>query len=196
MAADLAIGDIVAAIRSKPATYGVRVVGIDGPAGSGKTTLAAALATELPASVVHMDDFVSWTDLERWWPRFDAEVLTPLSRGQDARYQVRDWIRDEFGSAVRGWKNTAATPVVIIEGVTTTRRAAADRLAYTVWVEAPRDERMERGQARDGFTHRDVWLDWMVMEERFFAADGTRARADLRLDTSGPHTPGAGYRTR
>ena len=177
---------IVAAVLARPAPHGVRVIGVDGPAGSGKTTLAGALAAELTASVVHVDNFVSWTDLEGWWPRFDREALTPLSRGQDARYQLRDWLHDEFGTSLRGWHTTRAAPVVIVEGVSSTRRAAADRLAYAIWVEADPAQRLARGLARDGYNSRELWLNWMAMEERFFAADGTRDRADLRIDTSDP----------
>lgn len=127
---------------------------------------------------------MSWTDLLGWWPRFDAEVLTPLARGQDARYQVRDWIHDEFGTSLRGWKTCRAAPVVIIEGVSSTRRAAGDRLAYRIWVEAAPALRLARGLARDGPDHLDVWRNWLAMEAAFFAADATRDRADLRIDTS------------
>jgi hypothetical protein len=35
---------------------------------------------------------------------------------------------------------------------------------------------------RDGETHRQLWLDWMKEERQFFADDGTRARAGLRVN--------------
>ncbi|PWU44249.1 hypothetical protein DLJ46_27035 [Micromonospora globispora] len=44
--------------------------------------------------------------------------------------------------------------------------------------------RRERGLARDGDEHRDLWQRWMGEEAAFFAADGTRDRADLRVDAS------------
>jgi len=69
-----------------------------------------------------------------------------------------------------------------LEGVTCTRRAAADSLAFRIWVEAPGDLRLDRGMGRDGETHRQRWLDWMAEEQQFFTDDGTRARADLRID--------------
>ena len=170
----------------------VRIVGVDGPSGSGKSTLArrlAALAGD--AVVVKIDDFVAWDDLTGWWPRFDAQVLQPLVAGHPVRYQVRDWIHDEFGRSRRGWKKAAAAPLVIVEGVTSTRIAAAPFLTYAIWVEAPDPVRMSRGLERDGDDHLDVWRRWFALEREFFVPDGTAARADLRVDTASPepHDP-------
>src|SRR4051795_8908064 len=69
---------VAAEILSRAPVHGVRLVGIDGPAGSGKTTLARRLAPLLSAPIATTDDFLSWTDLETWWPRFEQEVLAPL----------------------------------------------------------------------------------------------------------------------
>src|SRR2546421_12659006 len=101
----LALDDVVAQILRRDPVNGVRIIGVDGPSGSGKTTLARRLAGVLTeVTVVAIDDFVSWKDVARWWPRFDAQVLTPLLNGQDAHYQVRDWEGDELGSSLNGWK--------------------------------------------------------------------------------------------
>lgn len=50
-------------------------------------------------------------------------------------------------------------------------------------MEADPAVRLARGLARDGDEHRHLWQRWMG-EEAAFAADGTRDRADLRVDTS------------
>ena len=175
---DAVLADVM---RRDSAGTGIRLIGVDGPSGSGKSTLAARLAARSSAPIVAVDDFVSWSDFAGWWPRFDRQVLTPLLSGADARYQVRDWANDEFGTSLDGWKAVAWAPLVILEGVTCTRLAAANRLAYTIWVEAPEDLRLQRGLGRDGTDHRQLWLTWMAEERDTFAADGTRARADLRV---------------
>ena len=90
--------DVVAAIMAQPARGRARIVGVDGPSGSGKSTLARRLAAQVEgAIVVKIDDFVAWDDLTEWWPRFDAQVLTPLLAGRTARYQVRSKHRREGG---------------------------------------------------------------------------------------------------
>jgi len=173
---------------------GIRLVGVDGPSASGKSALATALGQLLDAPVIQIDDFIVFCDLESWWPRFDAEVLTPLLGGRDAHYRVRDWAADWSGDALGGWKTTPWAPTVIVEGVSCTRRATLGRLAYAAWVEAPTDLRLARGLARDKAvsdkdvddldTVRDIWRRQLAVEESFFAADGTRDRADVRMDTS------------
>jgi uridine kinase len=169
---------------------GVRLIGIDGPSGAGKSTIAQPVAAALGAPIVEIDDFVSWVDFAGWWPRFDEQVVTPLLAGRDARYQVRDWANDEFGDALAGWKTVARHPFVVLEGVTCTRRDVADRLAVRVWVDAPAKERLRRGIARDGESHRALWERWMTEESAFFAEDSTRERADVIVDaTAGRDRP-------
>ena len=185
--------EVVAAIAmaARASTMeGVRLIGVDGPSGAGKSTIARPVAEALSAPIVEIDDFVSWVDFAGWWPRFDAQVLSPLLARRDARYQVRDWHNDEFGDALAGWKTVAPHPFVVLEGVTCTRRAIADRLAVRVWVDAPAEVRLRRGIERDGESHRPLWERWMPEEAAFFDADGTRARADFVIDgTTG--TPGS-----
>ena len=164
----------------------LRLIGIDGPSASGKTTLAGVLAERLAqATVIRTDDFVAWKK-SNWWPRFEREVLEPLLTGVDARYQIRDWHNDQFGTSLGPWKTSPASDIIVVEGVGCTRRAVADRLSYTVWVEAPYEVRLQRGLDRDGDDHRQVWLDWMKEEAESFTEDGARARADIRISTAGP----------
>lgn len=158
------------------------LLGVDGPSGSGKTTWARTFAGKIGVPLVHCDDFLSWNDLSGWWPRFEDEVLAPLLAGRDATYQVRDWDGDELGDSLRDWKTTPAAPLVVVEGVTCTRRGSP--VSYAVWVEAPYDVRLARGIERDGESHRDLWLRWMEEEAAFFEADGTRERADLVVVTA------------
>jgi energy-coupling factor transporter ATP-binding protein EcfA2 len=185
MAADVVVDQIAAAVAAREPINGIRVVGIDGPSGSGKSHLARGLAEIMRAPIIEIDDFVSWDDFAGWWPRFDAQVLAPLLNGQDAVFQARDWT-DWYGARLGEWKTQRWSPTVVFEGVTCTRRATVGRLSYAVWVEAPAPLRLARGLARDGSRvgAERLWQKWMAEEERFFAADGTRERADLVLDTA------------
>jgi len=181
-----AAGSIAAFVRAARPVEGIRLVGVDGPSGGGKSTLAGALAAELEAPIIEIDDFVSWEHFADWWPRFDNQVLTPLLAGADAVFQARDW-SDWYGSSLGPWKTVSWQPIVILEGVTCTRRVVADRLACRVWVTAPADVRLARGLARDSDHHpgaRELWERWMAEEAEFFARDDTRVRADFVVDTS------------
>jgi len=167
---------------------GPRIVGIDGPAGSGKSTLAAAISEATDAAVVGVDDFVGWTDLDpdgrTWWPRLEAEVLAPFLAGRDSAYRRRDWHGDPEGlGLLPDPVPLPAAPLLVLEGVSVTRRAVAGRLEVRVWLEAPEAVRLERGLARDGEAERGHWLRWQALEREFFARDGTRERADVVLAT-------------
>jgi hypothetical protein len=184
MTVDLA-AEIAAAVAAREPVNGIRMVGVDGPSGSGKSYLAARLSAALDAPVVEIDDFVSWDCFADWWPRFEKQVLTPLLAGRDATYQARDW-SDWYGSSLGGWKTQPWAPTIILEGVTCTRRATVGRLAYAIWVEAPPPMRLARGMARDGDLpgKAELWEKWMREEAAFFAADGARSRADIVVDTT------------
>ncbi|WP_369916128.1 uridine kinase [Plantactinospora sp. KBS50] len=176
---------VVAAVAARQQVNGIRIVGIDGPSGSGKSHLARRLSEALAAPVIEVDDFVSWDNFAGWWDRFDTQVLAPLLRGEDAVYQTRDWT-DWYGDTLGEWKTQRWSPALIFEGVTCTRRETIGRLAYTIWVDAPAPLRLARGLARDGSLAgaERLWRNWMAEEEKFFASDGTRDRADLIIDTA------------
>jgi glycosidase/uridine kinase len=176
-------------IRSRPARLGeVRLVAIDGPGGSGKSAVARRLSAALgDAPVIGTDDFASWDDQVGWWPRLERQVLQPLGRGKPARYRAYDWDRRKLGEQ----RNVAPADVVILEGVSSGRAEASDRLTMLLWVEAGPEVRLARGLERDGEAMRDQWQRWMAAEDAFYADDPVRARADLLVegDPTLPHDP-------
>lgn len=177
--------EIAASVSERAPVNGIRIVGVDGRSGAGKSFLASRLSSLLAAPIIEIDDFVSWKCFAGWWPRFDEQVLSPLLAGRDATYQARDW-NDWYGSSLGSWKTQRWAPTIILEGVTCTRRDTVGRLAYAIWVEAPAEMRLSRGMARDTqFPGKEeLWKQWMREEDEFFGADGTRERADRIVDTS------------
>ena len=81
----LTVAELAARIRSgEPRLGRTRLVCIDGPAGSGKTTLAGRLADALgpDAAVVHLEDlYAGWT-LTGAVARLCAGVLRPIAAGR------------------------------------------------------------------------------------------------------------------
>jgi len=165
----------------RPVGGAVTLVAIDGPSGSGKTTLAAALGARTGAPVLHMDDiYPGWDGLAVAVGLVTTEVLEPLARGEQAAYRRWDWDQGRWGAAVP--VPTAAT--LILEGVGSSVLPAGAHAALSVWVDAPWDVRLARGLARDGEAYRPHWEHWAAQERALFAADGTRTRADLVIETS------------
>lgn len=169
--------DLATSIMVMPPRCGsVRLVAVDGPGGSGKSTFARRLsAAAHGAPVIHTDDFASWENEFDWWPRFIEQVIAPLRGGHPARYQQYDWV----GRRLAEWQDVAPEPVVIVEGVGAARQEFADALVLAIWVETPADLRLARGIARDGEELRGFWEQWIVGEERHYTADHTRDRANL-----------------
>lgn len=185
----IALDTLAARIReAAPAAGATTVVALDGPAGSGKTTLAARLAARLDAPVVHMDDlYPGWDGLAVGARHVAEEVLVPLSRRRPARYRRWDWYRDDYD----GWVDVPPVPVLLIEGCGSGSTPGAAHLSMLLWVEAPHDVRRRRGIDRDGEGFRPHWERWARQEDALFAAERTRERADLLIDTSEtvPHDP-------
>ena len=155
---------------------------IDGPAGSGKTTLANRLGAELGAPVLHIDDLLEgWCGLEGMWPRLREGVLDQLAAGRPGRYRRYDWIAATFAEL----RDVPVADVLVLEGCGSARRAVDAVAALRIWVEAPADVRLARGLARDGEAMRAHWVAWMRDEAVHFAAQATRSRADVVVDGTG-----------
>ena len=155
------------------------LVAVDGRQGGGKTTVAARLAEFVPLSVtVHTDDVAWWESFFGWDELMAEGILEPLRRGQDVDYRPPAWaLRAREGSIVV----PATAPLVIIEGVGSSRRSLAPQLDASVWVQSDWDEANRRGIARDGGGHAatDFWWEWDAEEQPFLAEDRPWERADI-----------------
>jgi uridine kinase len=175
----------------------VRLVCLDGPAGSGKTTLASALAEALhPAfgdvPVVHADDLYEGWALVADAPdrvaafalfagRIEQWLLQPWERDEPAVHPVRDWYADAWGASV----SVPAAPVVVLEGVGAASRPLRARAALSVWVDVDPVVAIERVVARDGEAMRGEIVSWQRDEARWHALDATRAGVDVRVQGEG-----------
>ena len=177
------LGAVIGAVEASR----TRLVLVDGLGGAGKSVLAAALAEQLGAPVVCGDDFYRASAQPRHlgaegigasfdWRRLERQVLTPLSRGEDSRYQRYDWNRDRLG----GWVSVLGQDTVVVEGVFLLRDELRRYASVSIWVETPRDVRLARGIERDGEAARSRWTDdWMPAEDAYVAAMRPDAAAML-----------------
>lgn len=158
----------------------VRLVAVDGPGGAGKSTFAARLESAAAdrAFVVHTDDFASAEEPINWWPRLMASVIEPIVAGGTGRFRRYDWNH----RALAEWIIVPRRPIVVIEGVSSSRMEWHNHLAFLVWIETAPDARLGRGLERDGDEMLGQWMEWMAAEDRHFGRDGARRRADLLVD--------------
>ncbi|MFC4587360.1 nucleoside/nucleotide kinase family protein [Sphaerisporangium corydalis] len=157
-----------------------RVVAVDGPSGSGKTTLGRALADDLGAGLIHMDDlYPGWDGLRGGVERLVEWILRPLASGEAARWRRYDWTLEAYAE----WHEHPPSAAVVVEGVGSGALAAGPYTSFLVWMEAPLAVRRERALGRDGGTYRPHWERWALQERAYFATDRVRERADLTVDT-------------
>lgn len=169
------------------------VVAIDGRSGTGKSTLAQALAERLAATVIEGDDFYAGgTGIEGDPPQSRAarcidwlaqrRVLALLRSGQGASYHAFDW--DAFdGSVLPEATLVAPAPVILLEGVYAARPELRDLLDLTILAAVPDAVRNARLIAREGEI--GPWeVQWHEAEDWYFAHAAPPEVFDLVLDLS------------
>ena len=174
---------VVDLAHSRAPTLGdTRLVSIDGPAGSGKTTLGATILELDPeARLVHMDDlYDGWQGLGSV-SRQLSTLIRPLAIGKPGFYRRYDWHRGEFAETV----DVEPPPLLLLEGVGSGSAELHTLITVLVWVTAPRPLRRERGLARDGEALAPQWDGWMRQEDAHFAGQRTADRADIVVDGTG-----------
>ncbi len=184
-----------ALIEQRRASRARVLVAIDGCGGAGKSTLARGVSNSLTnVSIVCADDFFrplsqpqpgTLTPAKAYelyfpWERMRDEALVPLRQGKTARYQRHDWVSDELGE----WAIVEPNPIVIVEGVYSSRPELRGLLDAIIFIDAPRDLRRRRMLARG---HRDNdpesgWLiPWMAAEDWYVEHLRPQESADLIL---------------
>jgi uridine kinase len=158
---------------------------VDGPAGSGKTTLGGEIAELTGAQVIHGDD------LMEGWGGFDTvsrqltALVADLAAGRVGSYEVYDWHRGRFDGTV----DVAPASWLVVEGVGSSDPAIAPHVTALVWVEVGDELRLARGLARDGDHMEPCWRGFMESERELFARYRSRERADVLVDGTGARPP-------
>ena len=176
---------ILAAI-SKISSLNARpiLIAIDGPAGSGKTSLANQLASNLnSATTIHMDDLYNgWEDaltatltrhLEEW-------ILHPLAEHKSVKYQKFDWTSSAYGPPVE----ITDINLLILEGVGAAQARIRQQADLTIWIEVGPQMGLARVLNRDGAQILPHMLKWQERESAHFIKDQTKENCQIFVDGS------------
>ncbi|WOE75415.1 uridine kinase family protein [Alterisphingorhabdus coralli] len=154
------------------------LLAIDGRSGSGKTSIAAMMASQLPCTIIPGDDFYAGgVKLHSHPPETLADicidrerlraVLKRLKSGQWASYAAFDW--EAFDGRLATRKTVVEPqPFLIVEGVYSYHPDLRDMVDLAVLIEVPEKERMHRLLAREGELT-DWERQWHRAEDWYFA---------------------------
>jgi hypothetical protein len=164
------------------------IILVDGRTGSGKTSFAAALQNRLfqkgesAPRVLHMDDlYEGWDGLQAGVDYLIRHVLSPLGRREGASWQEFDWAANERAGT---WREFRGGTPLIIEGVGSLSRIAAEQADITIWLETEQAVRQSRIAARNAEGDGDgSWFAmWTAQEADFYAREKSAEIADLIIE--------------
>ncbi len=166
------------------------IVAIDGRCAAGKTTLSNELATELNASLFHMDDFFLQPHMrspERLGTpgenvdheRFLNEVLKPLSEGSDVilyRPFNCKTVTLEDGIEIK------VKDISIIEGAYSLHPELIGFYDLKVFADILEEEQIKRIIKRNGLDGAEAFRNkWIPLEEAYFNTLQIRDKCDIAI---------------
>lgn len=162
--------------RSEPRPL---LVCIDGPAGSGKTTLANQVAQLVAHSeVIHMDDlYEGWNEPlnDSLIQRVRTHIVVPFHQRRPISFQRWDWHADMWGETV----GFPSPEILILEGVGSAARGLREHAQLTIFLDIDDDQGAERVRIRDGAEVAAQLAAWMRHQQTYFESDETRTACDV-----------------
>ena len=160
------------------------VITIDGPAGSGKTTLAKDLESEFQSiHTIHMDDlYEGWSSTLT--PQLTLKLLRILDgvkKQDEVIYAPFDWGSGKLEIEIR----ILAPKYLIIEGVGSGQSAIRNLVSLALWIEVPDQMGLARVIDRDGPSVAEYMPAFLVAQNIHFEKEGTKKSADYRLSGLG-----------
>lgn len=169
------------------------IVGIDGNAAAGKSTMAAVLSELFDAEVIHVDDFFLPLELRTQsrfekpgenvhYERFIEEVATPL-RHKEKTFSYRRFSckKMDYDDSVKidGMK------MVIIEGAYAMRPEYIDLYDIKVFLQIDEEQQMNRIINRNGKEMSENFkLKWIPMEHEYFEFFHIKDKCDFVYQTN------------
>ena len=160
------------------------VITIDGPAGSGKTTLASELALDIENSyTIHMDDlYEGWgSTLTPLLTQKLSEILDGVKTNNQIRFKPFDWLENNCATEIE----LSAPKYLILEGVGSGQSKIRDFVSLSLWIEVLPDIGLERVIKRDGPEVAQFMPAFVLLQDAHFEKEATKKSADYRLSGQG-----------
>ena len=164
-------------------SVGVHLLAIDGPAGAGKTTLAAKLEAEFSVHstvrTIHMDELYNgWEDALGKSLTDTLQAITSAYRaGSNCVIKIFDWHLMKFARE----EVIGPTDYLILEGVGAAQEIVRKSGATTYWLDIDAETGLKRVLARDGAHIEKEMLQWQIQQAIHFAKDQTRENCEFKL---------------
>jgi len=172
--------DLLQHLRSLDSTSSI-IIGIDGVAGSGKTTLSLNLQRDLGNSqIIHMDDlYEGWSDplSAALSERVVKQILEPITSNESATYDRFNWSKQLFDEQIK----IVPSKYVILEGVGAGQKCFRNYLTNLIWVSCDPKTGFERVLARDGQHLRNQMIIFLKDQNKHFSAELTDKAADYTI---------------
>jgi uridine kinase len=159
-----------------------QIILIDGPAGSGKTTLSHQIGSELNCEIVHLDDhYNGWdealgTDLTKVL----LNIVDNFLNGKVAEVPTFNWHLHNF----EGSRKITPADFLIIEGVGSGQSQIRPFATKLYWVETEPEIGLARVLERDGTEYEERIKTWQIREANHFQVERTREFADFIISTT------------
>ena len=158
------------------------VIAIDGPAGSGKTTLSNQLAADINnVEIIHVDDlYQGWSDAfsARLIASVISQILLPISEKKDFTYEIYDWRSNKFYKS----KVIAKNKIYILDGVGAGQSQFRPYLSKIIWLNISDELGLSRVLQRDGAEILSPMQEFQKAQKLHFASDLTENAADFHYE--------------
>jgi uridine kinase len=161
----------------------VTLLAIDGPAGAGKTTLAAQLHAEYSVDstvrTIHMDELYNGWDGALGQSLTDAlqAITSAHLSGLTHTIKIFNWHLMKFDRE----EVIDPTDFLILEGVGAAQKVVREAGAITYWLDIDNDTGLQRVLARDGAHIEKEMRQWQIQQSIHFAKDQTRENCEFKL---------------
>lgn len=162
-----------------------KIIMIDGPCASGKTTVARYLSSFFECPCIHMDDYFLPSDLKTEkrlqtpggnidHERFYDEVVLPLLKNEEIHLRPFDCHTQTYRKEI----HLEYSPFLIIEGCYS-HHPAFDKLdAFKIYLDISKEEQLARLKRRSPSLLERFLKEWIPLEDLYFSAYSIKEKSD------------------